>query len=91
MLFHLCDVSVSNFSELVNNYRIIRNELKKHKISNSEKKEIILLSKSDLLDSETICERIKLLKKITPSKILSVSSHSNIGIEQVKSVLIKEI
>ena len=91
MLFHLCDISVDSFSELVHNYRIIRRELKSHKISNSKKKEVILLSKSDLLDSKKIHERIKLLKKITPSKIISVSSHSNKGIERVKSVLIKEI
>jgi len=91
MLFHLCDISVDSFSKLVDNYRIIRKEIKNHKISNSKKKEVILLSKSDLLDSKKIHERIKLLKKITPSKIISVSSHSNKGIEQVKSVLIKEI
>ena len=91
LLLHICDVSSVKFDELLKNYKTIRRELESYNESTLNKKEIILLSKCDLIDRDEIKERIKLLKKYTQSKIIPVSCYSNFGIEKLKSTLTKTI
>ena len=91
LLLHICDVSSVKFDELLKNYKTIRHELESFNESTLNKKEIILLSKCDLINRDEIKERIKLLKKYTQSKIIPVSCYSNFGIEKLKSTLTKTI
>ena len=91
LLLHICDVSSVKFDELLKNYKIIRHELESYNESTLNKKEVILLSKCDLINRDEIKERIKLLKKYTQSKIIPVSCYSNFGIEKLKSTLTKTI
>ncbi len=91
MLIHLCDVSIKNFDEIIENYKIIRNEMDAYDPLAFKKKEIILLSKCDLIEHKDIKERITLLKKLTPSKIIAISSHSNFGMQELKSFLVESI
>lgn len=91
LLLHICDVSSVKFDELLKNYKTIRHELESYKESTLNKKEIILLSKCDLINRDEIKERIKLLKKYTQSKIIPVSCYSNFGIEKLKLTLTKTI
>ncbi len=91
MLLHLCDISSNSIEEVIDNYNVIRNELEKYNKSNLKKKEIILLSKCDLLDTSGIKKIITLLKKNTRSKIIPISSYSNLGIEELKLQLAKSI
>ncbi len=91
LLLHICDVSSVKFDELLKNYKTIRHELESYNESTLKKKEIILLSKCDLINKDEIEERIKLLKKYTQSKIIPVSCYSNFGIEKLKSTLTKTI
>ena len=53
----------------------------------SEKKEIIILSKCDLVTNKVIQKRINLLKNFSRSKIKYISSHKNIGLENLKNDL----
>ncbi len=87
ILLHLCDISVKDFKELIKNYKIIRNEIESYNPLVFKKHEIILLSKCDLIDEKSINERIELLKELTPSKIIAVSSYSNVGMQKLKSSL----
>tara|TARA_B100001564_G_C20602905_1_gene653644 strand:+ start:277 stop:1269 length:993 start_codon:yes stop_codon:yes gene_type:complete len=91
LLLHICDVSSVKFDELLKNYKTIRHELESYNESTLNKKEVILLSKCDLINRDEIKERIKLLKKYTQSKIIPVSCYSNFGIEKLKSTLTKTI
>ena len=84
VLLHLCDISVDSFKELIKNYKIIRNEIESYNSLVLKKKEIILLSKCDLIDEKSIKERIELLKEFTPSKIIPVSSYSKNGMQKLK-------
>ena len=86
-LFHLCDVSVDRDSQFLKNYEMIREEVLSYGKKVSEKNEIILLSKSDLVDSETIHRRINLLKEITRSNIRFISSHKGTGLKELKNDL----
>ncbi len=55
-------------------YQIVRKELKDFADELAEKKEIILLTKSDLVSKETLKKKISILEKINPD-IQSVSIH----------------
>ena len=48
-LAHLCDLSVEKDEQIIENYRIIRNEIENYGNLVSKKKEIIILTKSDLV------------------------------------------
>ena len=66
---------------------MIRKEILDYDKNVSEKEEIIVLSKSDLVTDKVIQKRISLLKKLTHSKIKHISSHKNIGLENLKNDL----
>ena len=87
VLVHLCDVSLESDSQIINNYQVIRKEIEKYGKKVSSKKELILLSKSDLVDRDTTSRRIELMKKISRSDIRSLSSVSNEGVDDFKNYL----
>ena len=91
IILHLCDLSVDNHETLIRNYTVIKNELENYTDSTLKKKEVILLSKSDLVDSKKIDKNVKMLKKVTQSEIIPFSSHNNFGMEELKSCLSKTI
>ncbi len=67
-------------------YEVIRDELKKYNPELLEKEEIILLTKSDLLEKKDLERKIKLLGKLK-KKILPVSIYDFESIEKLKSCL----
>ena len=91
ILLHLCDITVVSSEKLIKNYMVIRKELESYKLSTSKKKEVILLSKCDLVSLETIKDKVKMLKKYTESEIIPFSSHSNLGLETLKSLIATSI
>ena len=86
-IIHLCDLSVESDSKFIENYKMIRGEILDYDKKVSEKKEIIILSKCDLVTNKVIQKRINLIKKFTRSKINFISSHKNIGLEKLKNDL----
>lgn len=87
VLLHVCDISVDN--NLEENYSIIRQELDEYSDKLKYKKEIIVLSKCDLVDKKIILKVKNSLGKITKSKIIPISSHTKFGINELKKVLHK--
>ncbi len=70
VLIHLVS---ANQDDPIESYRGIRNELELFGAGLSNKKEIIVLSKADLVDEDTIKTLSNTLKKITSSDILAAS------------------
>ena len=91
MFFHVCDASTNNFSEIANNYRIIRNEIQSYNPLTLKKKEIVILSKCDLIKGKDIEKLTILLKEFTPSRIIAISSHTNLGIQELKESCVESI
>ena len=91
MFLHVCDVSTNNFNEIASNYKIIRDEIKAHNPLTLKKKEIVLLSKCDLIEEKDIKEIITMLKKLTPSSIIATSSHTNLGMQELKKSCVNSI
>ncbi len=89
-LGHLCDLSVEKDDDIIKNYKIIRNEITKYGNLVSSKREIIILTKSDLVEERTIKKRFEMLKKYSGAKIVVISSLKKNGIDNLVSVF-KEI
>jgi GTP-binding protein len=86
VLLHVLDCSDEN---IMNNYTTINNELKKYGKNLIEKKEIIALSKSDLMSNKIQEVSDNLEKKIGIKPIL-FSSFSKEGLEKLTYTLFKE-
>lgn len=67
MLIHCLDITSD---KLKKDYDTIRNELSSFNPKLTEKKEILLLTKSDLLDEKEITKKIKEVKKFFPNPIV---------------------
>ena len=83
-LAHLCDLSVDNDKDILENYKIIRNEIQSYGNLVSNKKEIIILTKSDLVKESKIKKIYDMLREHTKSNILVISSHKKSGIDKLK-------
>ncbi len=80
VLLHLIDITSD---DIIKNYYIVRDELKKYGNKLSDKKEIIVLSKEDLVDQKELQKKLKLLKNNTKKNITSISSMEGTGLENV--------
>ena len=83
-LAHLCDLSVDNDKDILENYKIIRNEIQSYGNLVSNKKEIIILTKSDLVKESKIKKIYDMLREHTKSNILVISSHKKSGLDKLK-------
>ena len=86
ILLHIIDCSDNNFIE---NYHTIRKELLKYGKRVSQKKEIIAISKSDLLTNDKT-KVINNIEKETGMKPILFSSILNEGIEELINLLFHE-
>lgn len=84
ILVHLIDTSIS--SDVWKDYQTIRNELKTYSKGLVKKKEIVVLSKIDLVDEETV-DRAALVFKDKRKKVFLISAQKGIGIDE----LVREI
>lgn len=82
-------VSVEN-EDIENAYHTIRKELENYDAELVKKKEIVILTKTDLTDSESIKKTIKKISKENP-EILSVTVYDDESIKKLKDSLIKII
>ncbi len=86
-LIHLIDISDK---DILNNYLKIRNELSKYDKKILRKKEIIILNKSDLVDLNSVSEKLKEFKKRTKKSYEIISLISNYNFEKVKRMIYKK-
>ncbi len=87
ILLHIIDITSD---DIIDNYKIIRKELENYK-DLASKKELILLSKTDMIDEVAVHEKKKKLEKITNKEVMTYSSITNTGIEIVKNRLFKAL
>ncbi len=83
VFFHLIS---SESDDVLRDYQTVREELKKYNATLAEKREIVFLSKSDMVTHEELAEKVKLLKKhkvvAIPFSILDPES-----LESIKKIL----
>lgn len=76
----------SESEDPLRNYRVIHKELKAYNPKLLEKDEIILLTKSDLLETKELEKKIKLLSK-TKKKIIPLSIHNRESLQKLIKLL----
>ena len=79
LLLHFIDITSK---DIINDYKVIRNEIKKYGKNLHKKKILTVLNKKDLLDYKEQIKQIDYLKKYE-KKIYNVSSLNNHGIEDL--------
>ena len=70
------------------NYNQVKNELKNYSSKLSKKKELIVLNKTDLVDTNEIKKIIKDFSKGMKSEIITLSVLNKKSVSQIKSKLI---
>jgi GTP-binding protein len=88
MLLHLIDLSEEKLEE---NYLNVRNELFKYDKILSEKKEIIVFNKSDLLEKKEIDEKLKIFKKKIKKKFEIISVVTDRNLTNLRKILLKNV
>ncbi len=88
VLLHLLDGTAE---DVVQNYQIIRHELKEYGAGLDKKNEIIALNKCDALLDEEVEEKIQALKEVTHSSIFAISGVSGHGVKEVLREIHKNI
>ena len=81
ILLHCLSLESENLFE---NYEIVRKELEKYNPELLLKKEIIVLTKSDLIKKEILLKKIEYMKNKTNEKILAVSIHNLDAIQSLE-------
>ena len=89
VLLHLIDIYEENPDE---QYRIIREELKKYQPELLNRPEIIALTKTEGMDAEIIDFQISKLRKVAgDSQIFAISSNAHQGLKEVLRALRKQV
>ena len=87
-LLHLIDITETN---LIKCYFQVRKELKKYSDKLINKKEIVVLNKTDLIDKEEILKITNELKKKIKTKIFIISTVKKEGLLDLKKILISNV
>ena len=87
-LLHLIDITETN---LLKCYFQVRKELKKYSDKLINKKEIVVLNKTDLIDKEEILKITNELKKKIKAKIFIISTVKKEGLLDLKKILISNV
>ena len=87
-LLHLIDITETN---LLKCYFQVRKELKKYNDKLINKKEIVVLNKTDLIDKEEILKITNELKKKIKTKIFIISTVKKEGLLDLKKILISNV
>ena len=76
--------------DLEKDYQIIRKELKKYSESLVKKRELVLFTKTDLVEGKSIDGKIEKMRQINP-EVLCVSIHNQDQLEELKRYLVKAL
>ena len=87
ILLHFLDCSQKN---IIKNYEIIRAELSKYGSELKEKKEILVLTKSDLVTEEKINQYKKKLADFCDNNVVSISINDLNSLNTLKKLLLSE-
>jgi len=84
LLLHLID---ANDTDVINSWKTVRNEISAYSKELDEKKEIIVLSKSDSINEEKLDEKLIILKDYTNKYVFKMSSVTGKGITSILRIL----
>jgi GTP-binding protein len=81
-------VSVEN-DDVAVAYKTIRNELKQYGEGLEDKKELVILSKSDMVDAKDLKDKKKALEKACKSDVITVSLYDDSSVKDLANSIVK--
>ena len=84
LLLHLIDANESN---VIETWKIVKDEISAYSKDLNEKKEIIVLSKSDTVEDIEMDKKVEILKKHTHKDVFKISSVTGNGINSILRIL----
>lgn len=81
-------VSVEN-DDVAVAYKTIRNELKQYGEGLEDKKELVILSKSDMVDAKDLKDKKKALEKACKSDVITVSLYDDSSVKDLANAIVK--
>lgn len=91
LLLHFIDVSMSEGRNPVEDYNTINKELKEYSKKLSERMQIIVATKSDIMTDESGFNELKKLAEKNKQKIFKISSATGEGIEELMNYVSKTL
>ncbi len=92
LIVHLIDISESEGRNVVSDFETINRELKKYNADLAKTKQIVVFSKCDLLDEETLKQKIdNFVTKTKIKEYLTISSYTRDGIETLKRKILENL
>ncbi len=91
LILHLIDVSESDGRNFLEDYDKINHELKKYSEKLTKVQQIVVLSKTDLVDEETLIARREQFIKKTGITPLEISGATYNGIENLKLIVLEKL
>jgi GTP-binding protein len=88
VLLHLIDGTQEDVGKA---YKTIRQELKLYHEDLPKKPEVVALNKCDALNEDEIKEKVKVLKKLSGTKVLAISAAAHQGTQEILAELLKYI
>jgi GTPase len=88
VLVHLVEPYPSDGADPVENYRVVRKELELHGHQLGEKPEIVVMSKSELTDSEAVRER---MERELERPVLAISAVTGQGLAQLVAAIAQRL
>jgi GTP-binding protein len=89
LLLHLIALDRGEAEELFEKYQTVRAELKNFSESLAKKKEMIVLTKADLVDEKKIEEVVKLFLK-KKKKVFVISAGSSMGVRELVETVVRQ-
>ena len=81
----------SENEDIVNAYEVIRKELADYGEGLTDKKEIVVISKSDMVDENTLKQKVQDLEKKLAQKVLVISLYDDNSVKSLADQIVKEM
>ena len=91
LILHLVDISQSDARDFIDDYKIINQELAKYSDELAKTPQIIVFTKIDLVDEQTLNERLKRFEEKISKNYICISGATYNGIEKLKLLTLEKL
>lgn len=91
LILHLVDISQSDYRDFIEDYKIINQELSKYSKEIANTPQIVVLSKIDNLDQDTLKERVERFENEIGAEYVLISGATYQGIDELKLLTLEKL
>ena len=91
LILHLVDISQSDGRNFLDDYEIINKELKKYSEDLAQTEQVVVFTKADLVDENTLNERLNSFTKKYNKDYILISSATYQGIDKLKLLTLEKL